>query len=158
VDVRHFELKPVLVDFDEERRYKPEAGSGVREDGSDSSPTLDLSVYKLQSVDGPQLSMKVARQRIYCEALLNVFLKKLTPFRSDLLIFAQSDLKSLPCLIFRQAVPDILQRLPKLLLQVSLGNVTLCILSKMELATLPWDVWKYGFTSCQGSLSLNTNS
>jgi hypothetical protein len=35
-------------------------GSGVREDGSDSSPTLYLSVYKLQSVDGSQLSMNAA--------------------------------------------------------------------------------------------------
>ena len=41
-----------------------------------------LSVYKLQSVDGPQLSMKVPRQCIYLETLFNVFLKKLTPFRA----------------------------------------------------------------------------
>jgi hypothetical protein len=108
VDVRHFELKPVLVDFDEERRYEPEAGRGVREDGSDSSPTLYLSVYKLQSVDGPQLSMKVAGQCIHRETLLDILLKKSTPFRSYLVIFAQSDLQSLPCFIFRQAVPDVL--------------------------------------------------
>jgi hypothetical protein len=41
---------------------------------------------------------------------------------------------------------DIFQRLPELLSEVTLGDVALCVLRKVELAPLPRNVREDGFT------------
>ena len=117
------------------------------EDRSDPCAAFDLAVDELESVNGAELSVEVPGEGIDGETLLDLLFEKSTPFGSDFGIGGNCGVELLPSILLGTAAEDIFKRLPEFLFQILFGNIALCILSEMELTTLPRNVWK---DSCPG--------